>query len=1503
MQDRISSRIAEKPGARNYLRAISKFAVVMTVFLAAMTPALPALAAAGAVTGSVIINHGMGSTSNETVTLNLPVETAPIGNQRLPDGDMEGSEFPWQSQGTGGTIAKDSVTVKFGSQSLRVEEGSGGWKAARQNLAVTAGEELVLTVWSYSDRGAARIQIYDPIYHKDLVNLYPSGDGWIRSETTFRISAGTTSLQIWLYANGVGAKVYYDQVGIGQNRISNSGLEWTYNKGLAPGWSLSGAPLVEESVEHADGTKSQRVNVNAAYTGIYQGNVLTGNKWHMLTGWLRVHAGTVRFGNVDSAGAYLDVTETENGGVWRKYSLLVPPGTNGTIQVYAATDAADFLVDGVVAYEISGPVQVRISTDGGANWGSWQDYRGTLSTEVPTGDGLKTVSVQFRDAVGNLSSVASSTILLDTNAPTGSVAAGNGSGYTTATTTVLDLSVSEEAAGGNRVADGNMESPSYSAWLNQGTGTLAKDTATVRFGSQSLRVQESGGTWKAARQNIAVTAGEELTLSVWSLAVSGVARIQIYDRVNGTNVVNLYPTGSAWTNSAISFKVPAGVSSLEMWLYANGSGAQVHYDQISLWRNNVANGGMEGAFSNGLAAGWVAFGTPAASESTAYHSGTRAQRIQAPVSGHGIYQPGALSVNKWYLMSAWLKVSAGTVRIGAADTPGSFLDVSAAANGGVWRQYGLLIHPTVNGNIQVYGLTADSDFLVDDVVIYEAPGPVQVRTSLDGGATWGVWQDYRSDLPVTLPAGDGTKSITVQLKDGAGNLALLGATTVLDATVPAGVISIAGGAATTVTTSVTVDMPVSEATVGGNRLADGDMEEAGYSVWINQGTGTLAKDTTTVRFGSQSLRVQASGGTWKAARQNVAVTPGEELTLSAWSNTVSGAARIQIYDRSNGTNVADLYPTSSGWVKSETSFQVPPGVSTLEISFYANGTGARVHYDQISLWHNNTGNGGMEKVFTNGLAYGWTVLNTPALSESTVSHSGARAQRIQTPAPSGGMYQSAVMSVNKWYLMSAWLKVTAGKARIGAVNNPGSSYLDVTAADNGGVWRPYSLLLHPTVNGNIHVYSPVAGSDFLVDDVAVYEVPGPVQTRISNNWGATWGVWQDYKSSRPVTLSAGDGTKAVSVQFRDGAGNVNTATDTIILDTQGNMGTVAPAQGSTAGPGGSLVFTVTSEQATAWSALEWKSAAESTWQSTGSGGAVTSPFTVNWPVPTAPGQYDVRVRVTDANGSVGYTRITALTLPATPVVTVSDGGQGDIHVSWTAGDGNAFTIARSSDAAFPVAATDTLAEGITERFWHEKFNGVGNGSFEETQNNSLMDWAGGCTSCTVDNSTSRWGTASLKISGEGAIGQSVFLGPGLAGRPLAASGWFKTQTVSGTGARLSMRFLDRSGVELGEAASLPLMGTADWQYVTVTGWVPVDVWYMEVWLSLSGGGTLWADGVQVLPASVPGNSGFSPEMQGQPTYYYRVEAWNGPLHSSPGISAATEPREFPRSAGTWSNSR
>ncbi len=240
---------------------------------------------------------------------------------------------------------------------------------------------------------------------------------------------------------------------------------------------------------------------------------------------------------------------------------------------------------------------------------------------------------------------------------------------------------------------------------------------------------------------------------------------------------------------------------------------------------------------------------------------------------------------------------------------------------------------------------------------------------------------------------------------------------------------------------------------------------------------------------------------------------------------------------------------------------------------------------------------------------------------------------------------------------------------------------------------------------------------------------GVSQMRFSND-GATWGTWRAYATSAAWTLSAGDGTKTVYVQYRDIAGNDSGSfTDTIILDTTAPTGSVSINAG--AAYTGSTAVTLTlsaadassgvvqmrfSNDGTAWTSWE-AYATTRAWTLTGGDGTKTVYAQFRDALYNASGSFtDTIVLDTTAptgtvsiNAGAAYTNSTAVTL----ALSAADAGSGVAQMrfsndgaawspwepyaaskAWSipAGDGTVMVYAQFNDFSGNVSsnATDTI---------------------------------------------------------------------------------------------------------------------------------------------------------------------------------------------------------------------
>lgn len=144
------------------------------------------------------------------------------------------------------------------------------------------------------------------------------------------------------------------------------------------------------------GTTTVRGVVTGAYTA----------EWLPLAGWTRPTSSTVILTHdqwTTLTGTYLDLT-----------APTCQIAINGQARYTSSTAVA--LALGADDGGGSGAAQMRLREDA-LTWGTWAPYLTNCLWNLSGGDGARTLSFQVRDAAGNLSAVASGTIVLDTAAP------------------------------------------------------------------------------------------------------------------------------------------------------------------------------------------------------------------------------------------------------------------------------------------------------------------------------------------------------------------------------------------------------------------------------------------------------------------------------------------------------------------------------------------------------------------------------------------------------------------------------------------------------------------------------------------------------------------------------------------------------------------------------------------------------------------------------------------------------------------------------------------------------------------------------------------------------------------------------------------------------------------------------------------------------------------------------------------------------------------------------
>ncbi|MGF7049476.1 hypothetical protein J2T13_003987 [Paenibacillus sp. DS2015] len=119
----------------------------------------------------------------------------------------------------------------------------------------------------------------------------------------------------------------------------------------------------------------------------------------------------------------------------------------------------------------SGVVEMRFSSNG-SDWGSWEPSAITKAWSPITGDGEKTVYVQFKDKAGNVSGTIHDVIKLDQTIPTGTIIINKGETTTSNKLVAVTLTSSDGAGSGvteMRFSEDNL------TWLNWENVLLAKN--------------------------------------------------------------------------------------------------------------------------------------------------------------------------------------------------------------------------------------------------------------------------------------------------------------------------------------------------------------------------------------------------------------------------------------------------------------------------------------------------------------------------------------------------------------------------------------------------------------------------------------------------------------------------------------------------------------------------------------------------------------------------------------------------------------------------------------------------------------------------------------------------------------------------------------------------------------------------------------------------------------------------------------------------------------------
>ena len=152
----------------------------------------------------------------------------------------------------------------------------------------------------------------------------------------------------------------------------------------------------------------------------------------------------------------------------------------------------------------TGVTNMRFS-DNGSTWTAWQTVAASVPHALPTGDGTKTVRVQFRDSLGNVSTTFSDSILMDTTAPTGTIVINNNAASTNTPSVTLNLTYTDGTGSGVTQMRFSDNGANWTVW--QAAAAAVPHTLLTGDGSKTVRVQ-----FRDAAGNVSATFSRSILL-------------------------------------------------------------------------------------------------------------------------------------------------------------------------------------------------------------------------------------------------------------------------------------------------------------------------------------------------------------------------------------------------------------------------------------------------------------------------------------------------------------------------------------------------------------------------------------------------------------------------------------------------------------------------------------------------------------------------------------------------------------------------------------------------------------------------------------------------------------------------------------------------------------------------------------------------------------------------------------------------------------------------------
>lgn len=459
-----------------------------------------------------------------------------------------------------------------------------------------------------------------------------------------------------------------------------------------------------------------------------------------------------------------------------------------------------------------------------------------------------------------------------------------------------------------------------------------------------------------------------------------------------------------------------------------------------------------------------------------------------------------------------------------------------------------------------------------------ADGAVEMRFS-NTNSDWsdGDWESVKETKGWTLAAGDGEKTVYVQVRDVAGNVTTASDTIFLDTTAPV----VTGVADNRLyNADLTISFDEGTAMLDGNPfLNNGKVSEEGpHTLIVTDAVGNV----TTIHFTldtiapSATLAINGGKAHTNSATVNLAITAGDatEMRISndeTWDESWEAVASAKTWTLAGGDGPKKVYlqvrdeagnisEATNAEIKLDTVAPIVTGVN--EDGLY--NTDVKIEFDDGEAKLNGTNFSNGQTVSEDG---SYTLVVADQAENVTTRHF-----TIDKTKPIG----TILINGGKDFTNNPSVKVMVTKTsdtQTMQISNNQTDWTSFPVLDGDVTWQ-----LDDTVDGEKIVYLKLtdkAGNEGVVHETieldtipptgtvsinngAAYATDqevtlsltynGATQMRFSNN-GTYLDDWEAISPTKTWRLSDGDEAKTVYVQFRDQAENNVSASDAITLDT------------------------------------------------------------------------------------------------------------------------------------------------------------------------------------------------------------------------------------------------------------------------------------------------------------------------------------------------------------------